>query len=311
MTRYLQLLTGTPINKPLDAFAYIKLKTPGVYRSLSQFENLHVAERDFWKQPVAYANLDLLKSNLAINTISRTKEELHGYSLKAIYPDCEYDLAPEHYALYVKLVEEQLLTFDDGTKIDATTVQRLRHALQQIVVNYDYFANDFSLRSVAYDLIDMTIQQTGCMNTSRSKLIIWTKYKRTSRSVLAYLTKLGCNPVAAYSEVDASKSIDRFLEDSSVRILVAQYQSAGAGLNPQYVCSENLFLELDTVPLYIRQAVGRTERTGQTKVPVMRFAVAKGTVQQTLLASLIKNDDLVQRIEPSKKGLRDALLGIC
>ena len=33
-----------------------------------------VAERDFFKNPVAYANLDLLKSNLQINASRKTKE---------------------------------------------------------------------------------------------------------------------------------------------------------------------------------------------------------------------------------------------
>lgn len=309
LRRHLQLLTGTPVNKVMDAYAYIKLLTPEVYRSLAHFEALHVEERDFWKRPIKFGNLDLVKQNLSLHSISRTKEELHGYSLKPLYPDTEYELSPAHYKLYERLVEDQLLIFDDGSKIDASTVQKLRHALQQIVVHYDHFSNDPSNRSAAYDIIDQSIEETECASPGKSKLIIWTKYKRTSRSVTDYCNKLDIPTVAAYSEADTEKSINLFMDDDRYRILVAQYQSAGAGLNPQYVCSEALFLELDTVPLYIRQALGRIDRVGQKKVPRMRFAVARGTVQIGLLDALLKNDDMVERIEPSKKSIREHLLG--
>lgn len=307
--RNLQLLTGTPVNKVTDMYAYIKLLSPQVYRSYAHFCNMHVEEYNFFKQPVKFCNLDVARDAMGTYAISRTKEELHGYNLKPIYPDCEYELAPEHYKLYEKLVDEQLLVFDDGSKIDASSVHKLRHALQQVVVNLDHFSNDPTKRSAAYDLIDLTIEQTQCTDKSRSKLIIWTKYKRTSRSVTAHCTSLGIKTVAAYSEADTAKSIDLFMEDEATRLLVAQYQSAGSGLNPQYVCSEALFLELDTVPLYVRQALGRLDRIGQKTAPTMRLAVAKGTVQEGLYHDLLKKDDVVAYLEPSKKGIRDMLLG--
>lgn len=309
LNRNLQLLTGTPINKPLDAYAYIKLKTPDAYRSMGHFEALHVAERDFFKKPTAYCNLDLVKTHLNVQTISRTKAELHGYNLTPLFPDSEYDLAPEHQELYEKLVDEQLLLFSDGTVIDASSVQKLRHALQQIVVNFDHFSNDPTKKSAAYDLVDQTLEETECFKLGKSKLIIWVKYKLTSRSVLKYLKDSGIKAVGAYAEVDTEKGINAFMDDPTTRVLVANYQSAGAGLNPQYVCSEALFLELETVSMYIRQAVGRLDRTGQKTVPRMRFAVASNTVQVGLYESLLTNDDLVQYIEPSKTGIREMLLG--
>ena len=99
------------------------------------------------------------------------------------------------------------------------------------------------------------------------------------------------------------------MHDPATRILVANPQSAGAGLNPQYVCSEALFLEMDTVPIYNRQSIGRLDRVGQTVRPRMRIAVALGTVQVGLFHDMLKNDDMVERIEPSKDSLRKMLLG--
>lgn len=307
--RPLQLLTGTPVSKPPDAYSYIKLKHPTIYRSYTHFESMHVEERDFFKNPIKFCNLDLLAKNLDLHTVSATKEEMHGYNLTPLTPDCSYDLDPEHYRLYVKLMDEQLLSFDDGSVIDASSVQKLRQALQQIIVNWDYFSNDPSKRAAIYDILDATIEEAEVSRLDKSKLIVWVSYKRSAGRLLKYCTDLGIKTVAAYSEADSEKSVELFMEDERTRILIANPQSCGAGLNPQYVCSEALFAEFNTVPLYMRQAMGRIDRMGQTKVPRFKFAVANGTVQAGLMADLMRNDDLVQRVAPTKKSIREMLLG--
>jgi len=305
----LQMLTGTPTSKPADAYAYIKLKSPQLYRSVGHFERLHVAERDHFGSVTKWQNLDVLAENFSVQRISRTKEEIHGYKNEPLYPDCSYQLSTAHKKLYERLVEEQLLLLDDGTKIDATTAQRLYHNVQQIILNYDYFSGDDTNKAAGYDLLDSVIDQTNCVKVSSSKLIVWTLYRRSSRSVLKYLTGLGIKAVAAYSEADSQKSIDLFMDDPATRILVGQYQSCGAGLNPQGVCWESLFLETGTTPLLSKQALGRLDRVGQTRRPTQRFGVAEDTVQVSLLARLLSNDDLVTTVERTKKSLRDMLLG--
>jgi len=305
----IQLLTGTPTNKPLDSYSYIKIKTPEVYRSLGHFENVHVAERDFFKQPTKYQNLDLLAKNLALQTVKHTKQEMFGYDLTPIYTPMPYDLDPEHAKLYEKLVDEQLLLLGDGTKIDATTAQKLYHALQQIVCNWSHFAGE-QRRSAIYDLLDSVVEQTDVLNPARSKLIVWTYYKMTSRNMLAYChEQWPGTTVAAYSEVDSAASVKRFLEDPNCRILVAQPTSAGVGLNPAHLCSEMLFAEASTVPSHMRQSIGRVDRMGQKVRPTIRFASATGTIQGYLYRRLSENDDLVVKVENLRDNIRSALRG--
>jgi SNF2 family DNA or RNA helicase len=307
--RRLQMLTGTPTSKPTDCYTFIKLRSPEIYRSYAHFEQMHVAERDFFGSIKAYQNLPMLAENFAIKSVHRTKKEVHGYSLAPIYPDTSYELDPEHMKLYEKLLEEQLLLLDDGSKIDATTATRLYHAAQQIICNWGHFAGDPTKRSACYDLIDMTIEQTECLDPTKSKLIIWTIYVMTSRSVLKYLKELGYSAVGAYSEVDSAKNVDKFMNDPSVRIGVFQYQSAGAGLNPQFVCSESLHLEIPTSPLYMSQSCGRIDRVGQTVPPTMRFADAQGTIQDSIIKRLAANIDLTDTVEQTKTSLRDVFYG--
>lgn len=305
----LQLLTGTPTSKPEDSYAYMRLCRLPYYRSFPQFESMHISGRDMFKRVTGYQDLDLLGERFKKRSIARSKFEIHGYKNDPLYPDTTYELSKEHYALYEKMVDEQLLEFEDGQVIDLATETKLRLALQRVIVNYDFYADDPSCRSTAYDLIDAVIEQTDCINQDKSKLIIWTYFKLTSRSVLAYLASKGIKAVGAYSEVNTTKNIDLFHEDPTVRVGVFQYQSAGAGLNPQGVCSENLFLEVSTVPLYMRQAIGRTDRVGQKSVPIMRLAQAIGTTQVSLLETLLTKDETVVYVEQTKNSLRAALLG--
>jgi hypothetical protein len=305
----LQMLTGTPTSKPLDAYAYIALKTPEAYRSLGHFKMAHVAEVDFFKAPVAYQGLDAVAERLAVQTITRDKREIHGYDNTPLYPDTRYTLSKEHLKLYGKLVDERLLELPNGEMLDATTAQRLYHALQQVVINFDYFSGDPKNKSAGYDLLDMTIEQTDCLDRSKSKLIVWTYYKRTTESVLSYLKHLKINAVAAYGGANSQDSFDRFMLNEAVRVLVAQPQSAGAGLNPQEVCSEMLLLETSTVSLHNRQLCGRVDRVGQKRKPTIRFGVAEGTIQVALLEAFLNNDDLVSQVEKSRVSFRDILLG--
>jgi hypothetical protein len=303
----IQLLTGTPTSKPLDAYAYIKLTTPTRYRSLGQFENLHVESRDFFGNIQAYKDLEMVKMALMDCACKRTKEEMFPGIVKARYQVMDYELDAKHLRLYKDLAEEQLLLLSNGEKIDATQASTLYHALQQIVVNLDHFSGDDDARSAAYDLIDQTIDETQCMDPARSKLIIWTYYKRTSASILHYLEDFGA--VGAYSGANSVKSVDKFLNDPKCRILVAQPTSAGFGLEPQHVCWENLFIEHSTVPLHFAQSVGRTDRKGQMHMPTMRVAVAQNTIQVPLHSRLLHNGDLVKQTEGNIASIRDAIYG--
>ena len=309
--RNLLLLTATPTTKPEDTYTYMKLKTPALYRSWGHWQNLHVMERDIFGTIIEYQNLEMLAERFAMQSVKRTKKDVFGDTLEPIYQRMPYQLDPKHYKLYVRLAEEQLLLLDNGQKIDATTAQRLRHALQQIVVNYGKFSGNPEDRSTAYDIIDQVIEEVDPMDQSKSKLIIWTYYVATSESVTNYLQeKFGAKAVvAAYGKVNSQKSIDAIMNDPECRILVAQPSSCGVGLNLQHVCWENLFIEMATASMQIRQAIGRTSRIGQKYRPTMRFAQALGTIQVKLFQDLLSNDDLVAKVERTTASLRQEIFG--
>lgn len=311
--RDLILASGTIMSKIGDAYAYIKLNTPEIYRTYGHFENVHVKERDFFKQPTEWHNLDFLQENLSMRRIYRTKEEVHSALPKARYIPIYYDLSKEHMALYKRLMEEQLLLLDDGAKIDATTATKLYHAAQQIITNFGFFAGDESKRSSLFDLLDTTMDEIGLGDEGRSKLIFWTIYQRTSAAVDQHVNDYlmrrqdGTYAVAAYGAVNSKRSIEQFMTDPKAVHLTAQPGSAGAGLNPQYICNECGYIEIPTTTIPFVQSAGRIDRKGQRFNPNIRLFIARGTIQERLLANLFDNDGLVQKASGSKKGIKDLI----
>lgn len=304
--RPLLLMTGTAMSKPDDAYAYIKLNTPTTYQTLRQFENIHVEERHFFDKPIKWRDLEMMQQNLSLRRVRRTKEEVHAALPKANYIEMHYALDKPHMALYKRLMEEQILQLGEG-KIDATTANALYHAAQQIIVNYGYFADDETKRPATFDLIDQICDEINVMDLTSSKFIIWVQYKRSAARLLEYMNSVGIPTVAAYSGADSKKSVAAFMDDPQIRCLVANPLSAGMGLNPQHLCWEVFFAETPTVTIPFIQAAGRVDRFGQQFNPNIRIGMAINTVQQDRYKSLLANDDLVNKVSGTEKGIRSLI----
>jgi len=279
--------------------------------------NIHVAAVDFFDNVTEWRHLDLLQSNLLINSCRILKEDVLKDLKEPIYTPIYYPLAPDHRKLYDRLMTEQLLEFESGKVIDATSATRLYNAAQQIVLNFAHFADDPSKRSSGFDVLDATLEELGLEPNgprapvgSTRKLLIFSLYKMTNRTVVEYLRDYGA--VACYSEVSPgqqAKNIDRFMEDPKCKILVAQPLSAGYGLNLQDCCSDVLFLETPTVPAHFHQGVARVYREGQKQTPNVRIAIAEKTIQTLLHKRLLEKDALVNRIQIGFKDLKEAIYG--
>jgi SNF2 family DNA or RNA helicase len=306
----LLLLTGTPLSNPMDVYGYVKLIAPSVYRSLQQFKNIHVEEQDFFGTVTKWRNFDLLQTNLLTNSCRMLKEHVLKDLKQPVYTPIHYPLDEAHRRLYERLMAEQLLEYKSGKIIDATSAIRLHHAAQQIVCNFDHFADDPSKRSAAFDILDAVVEELGLASGSGKKLLVFSLYRMTNRKLVQYLSPYGA--VACYSEVSPAqqaRNIDRFLADPKCQILIAQPLSAGYGLNLQEVCSDVLFLETPVVPAHFHQSVARVYREGQRNTPVVRIGIAEGTIQTYLHRRLLEKDALVNRIQIGFEDLRDAIYG--
>ena len=297
------LLTGTPLNNPMDAYAYVKLIAPNVYRNLHHFEQVHVVERDFFGNPTGYGNLDLLKENLLVNAHRRTKEEVLLDLPPCTVVPIAYDLAPRHLDLYRQLADEQLLKLPDGGKIDATQVTALYHALGQIVCNWGYFAQDESKVAQCFSMIDMVLDEIGS-----AKLVVFSNYKMTNRAIMEMYDCPGVWGEISAKEKD--RAIDKFITDPTCRLITMNPRAGGVGVDGlQHVCTDVLYVEPPIAVMHWTQSLSRIHREGQTLPVTVRMLMALGTIQEHLVASLTEKEDLVNPLQGSKAMLREAIFG--
>lgn len=305
-------MTGTPMNKVTDAYGLMKFTAPGAYRNYLHFQSLHVEEVDFFDVPKKFCNLDILKDNLALNSKRILYGDMYSDVEEPLMVPIEYDLDPAHYRLYEELAENEILKLPDGGKIDATTANRLRHALGQIVVNWGHFAGDPSKESAGVELVREKLDELkGEEGQPGKKLVVFADYKLTIRCLKEKLADYGI--VTINSEVSDSqkeKNIARFLEDPTCQVIAIQFISGSKGLDGmQHVCHHMLFLEPCQQPRDFWQAVARLKRKGQTNRVMVMLPTANRTLQKRGFNNLIANDTLVNQVVRNASELRDLIYG--
>ncbi len=319
--RPLQLLTGTPLTTPGDAYAYVKCIAPTVYRNQNHFEAVHVEKKDFFDKVVKWCNLDLLAENMLINSVRVLKSDMFPGYVPPTYQSMPYTLDAQHQALYRRLGEEQMLILLNGGKIDATTGPKLFQAMQQIVLNPAHFSGDPSMRAAGVDLLDQVLVEVGVAERlpngklipreGGSKLVVYANYKMTMRMLTEYIKPFG--GVSIYGEVSSKNQSDnlrRFIDDPKCGVLAANPISAGYGVDGmQQVCSNALFLEAPITPKDFEQGVGRLDRDGQKEHVTVRVAIAEGTIQVRRWNDLMQTDALANRVQGGFQDLRDAIFG--
>lgn len=299
----IQLLTGTPLNNPMDAYAYTKFTAPTIYRNLMTFEQIHVAKRDFFDKPIEYQNLDLLTSNLLINAVRHTKEQVLTELPECIITEIEYSLHKDHQRLYREIAEDQLLKLPDGDKLDFTHASALYHAMGQVVCQWHHFAQNPKLKSACYGLIEDILDELGS-----KKLIVFAHYTRTNQEMVR---RFNCPGI--WGEITKSKrekALRQFIDDDKCRLITLQPKSAGEGTDGlQHVCTDVLYIEQPGSVTQLTQSLSRVHRNGQKEVCNIRLGSALQTLQPMRWAQLTAKEALVNPLQLSRAMLRDALLG--
>lgn len=300
------LLTGTPANKPMDAYGLIKFTAPGVYRSRRHFENEHVEKYDFFDKPLEYRDLDVLNKNLLINSSRILYKDMYGDLSDPLFDPIEVDLDPAHLKLYRKMADDEMLKLNDEGKIDASKAGRLVHALGQIPANWGHFAQDPRKVSETVLMARQKLDELG-----GRKLVIFAHYRMTIRTLLAVLEEYGIvaiNSEISNKEKDLNKQ--RFIEDPACRTIAIQYVAGGMGLDGLQYASHSMYaIEPTQQPRDFHQAVARLQRKGQTERVHVMMPVAKGTVHRQRFKDLVNNDEISAQVVRNPYTLRKMIYG--
>lgn len=309
--RRIILMTGTPLTKKEDAYAYDTFTNRDAYSSLAVFFATHVAERDIFNNITKYKNEDELNANFLWNSGRVFRRDVDNNLPDVVYIPITYELEKSHKKAYDELAENALLQLEDNT-ISADTIQKLHIMLQQIIVGYEFMTPEGDLRKTlrkkvkAFELIEQTMAELG-----DRKLIIYAYYQNSIRALKEFCSQWKAVEIyGAMTAAQRTKNLDTFLNDPSCQILIGQPISMGSGLDSlKTVCSDILFIELPMIAKDFIQAVGRIDRNGQKEVCRVRVASAKGTLQVRRQESLLAKDSEANKIQLTYKDLRDWIFG--
>ena len=315
------MMTGTPIKNELtDAYGLIELMTPGTYFDYKQFERRHCEymkiklktpkvmksgkkQNHFYKL-IGYKNKKELQDNLYKKARRITKDQVMTLPEPTIIP-FPIRLSPAHQTLYTKLAKERIIEIGSEV-ITAIQDQKLRQAMLQIITDPLTYMPEGS--TIDNSVFVACRQLLDTVDITRTKMIFFANYKSSCRALAKEFADL--NPAVLNGEtVNPEKEKQKFLKDDTCRLLIANVESAGVGLNLQYVCHNAVFVEPTGVPGSFKQAAERIFRGGQIHRVNIWILKVLSTVSPAAIDNMLRKEDHIQSINRDPQALLAELMG--
>lgn len=312
------LCTGTPIEtKPEDAYGFFAICMPNRYGSFKAFEQLHidkvsVPKYDYSFSPprivgrfekiLGYKNLDYL--NHGLKSLGRRVKREDAFDLPPrIITEIPISLSSEHQELYDTIVNERLIEIGDRM-IDMTTASALYQAMQRAIMCPESYCEKPPNNAVVAQIDTLLTSLEG------RKVVIYCWYRESIEKLKAYYSKL--NPAVLYGSItNKEPEKQKFLNDDSCRLLIANPKSGGVGVDGlQTVSSHIIFAEMMPFVGTFQQSVARVHRKGQKEASVNIYVlVPEKTIAVKLRNNLVKKDQLQEEIMQDKRTILQDLMG--
>lgn len=319
--RALLLMTGTPIKNELtDAYGLIELITPGVYSSYTQFERRHcVFTKIRLKNPIqgangkkitqiykltGYQNVKELQDNLYRQARRVTKDQVMKLPEPTLIT-LPIRLSSQHHALYSRLAKERIIEIGNEV-ITALQEQKLRQAMLQIITDPLTYMPEGS--KMDNQVFQACWQILDTVNVKKNKVIFFANYKASCRALAKEFAEF--NPAIINGDsADPEKEKKKFLTDDTCRLLIANPESAGVGLNLQHVCYNAVFVEPTGVPGSFKQACERIFRGGQIHRVNIWVLKVLATLSPTAIDNMLRKEGAIQSVNRDSKSLMAELMG--
>ena len=299
-------MTGTPIhNELIDAYALIELTDPGAYVSFHEFDKLHCVYKKiklktprktksgrtqhFFRQRVGYTGIGRVSKALYKHARRVLKKDVGEIRTPTI-TEIAVKLDSAHLSLYKKLVKERLLEFGDEIII-ADNAQSLRQKCLQIVTCPELYTEEMKFKN---NVIGAVKELINGMDLSKSKIIVFCNYQDSVRNLSQYFEHY--NPALMYGGSNTEKNRQKFLNDDTCRVLIANPKSAGAGFNFQSVSHTIVFAEPTGVPGDFKQCMDRVNRWGQKSLVNVYIVKALGTISPKATKEMLRKETEAQEV---------------
>jgi SNF2 family DNA or RNA helicase len=310
-------MSGTPDPNELhDFYGLTRLTNPTAYPSMRGWDLTHsLWKRIILKEPITsrrgkmirsikirdgYKRTDLLRENVYKNA-RRVLRSSVGEIKEPTVKEIAVKLHPSHRALYKKLMRERILELPDGEIITALNEQSLRQKALQIATCPDLFVGEkLTFPNHILQAVDTIIEG---VNLKATKIILFCNFRASVELVAERFSKY--NPAVIYGGSNSKKNKEKFLNDDTCRMLVANPISAGVGLNLQFQSHTVVFVEPTGVPGTFKQASERVIRHGQEKEVTIYILKALGTIAGKATKQMRRKSGQSQEVHRDKTTLLD------
>lgn len=295
---YRLLLTGTVItNKAIDVFSQYKFLNPAIYG------NSFYAFRNRYFDMVGYGNhTPVLKKSME----GELTEKLHSISYRATKAECldlpettdvirQIELEPAALRIYRGLVKESYAELAGG-EVTATNI--LTRLLRLSQLTGGFLGNDETAAveqvsaaklSALEDILDGAVAEG-------KKLVIIARFIPEIKAICKLLEKRGLGYSCITGEVkNRDEQVARFQNEPEVMAFVGQIATAGLGITLT-AASTMVFYSLDYSMSNFEQTKARIHRVGQRMPCTYLYLVARGTVDEKVLAALESKADLARTL---------------
>ena len=282
-------LTGTPIeNNLMDLWSIFDFAIPGYLYNKSRFQEKFLNNRD--------GSFNDLKKFIQPFMIRRLKKDVMTELPEKIEKKFFVEMTKEQktaYSTFVKDVKSKMENkeFIDNKITVFSYLTKLRQLCLDPTILLDNYTGGSAKIDVAIDLIDQNIQEGH-------KILLFSQFTTVLKNISKLLDQSSIN----YSYLDGStkasdriKMVNEFNNSKSKNIFLISLKAGGTGLN---LTSADVVIHFDPWwnPAIEDQATDRAHRFGQKNVVEVIKLIARGTIEEKVLAMQDSKKELINKV---------------
>lgn len=297
----LYLMTGTPVPTHLhNVYGLIALLNRDAYHSKTQFERKHciLNPNTKFKQYLDYVGEETIYKNLYKYARRVQKRDVLDLP-ESIISVTPINLAGKHKKLYDQVLSDRFAVLGENV-LTPDNDSALRMLALQLISCPDEFDESGSVGK-DNELTKWLDQIVDTVNPAQNKVIIFAYFKSTV-NFLAKRMEQWSPAVMNGATTKGWNEVERFKNDDNCRVFIVNWGSGGAGLNLQ-VSHHSIFYEIPTSPKDAKQAMARTDRSGQKQACNYYFPRVIGTLFDRNFKNLLKNEQSNNKVVQDKHDL--------
>ncbi len=303
--RYKLLLTGTVItNREMDVFSQYKFLNPDIFgSSFYAFRNHFFDMTGYGQHTPVFRQSKTNEFLELLHSVAFRVTKAEALDLPDTTEETRYvELEPKTLKLYKELARESFAELKDG-KVSAVNILTKLLRFSQVTGGF-VGDDDKQTHRVSTAKLDALSDIIDSAMADDKKLVIMARFVPEMDAITELLEKQHIG----YAEVrggvkDRAEEVSRFQNDPDCRVFVGQIAAAGLGLTLT-AADTMVFYSLDYSMANFTQAQARIHRIGAKDTCHYIYLIAKGTVDEKVMAALRGKVDLAKAlVDDYRKGI--------